>query len=114
MATAFFDSAAPDVEFDVSSSPGPLAGVYRGQADVREFFRKWIGSWEDYELEVQELIDAGDSVVMVGWERGRGKGSGIRVENRLFTVWTFRNGKAIRIKRFSERAEALEAVGLRE
>ena len=45
---------------------------------------------------------------------GRGKGSGVPVEYRFFGVWTFRDGKVIRYKGFNERAEALEAAGLRE
>ncbi len=113
-AAAFFGSVHREVEYDVSTSLGQLAGIYRGHEGVREFFRNWMGSWEDYQVEIQELIDAGDRVVAVVCERGRGQGSGIRVENRVALVWTLRDGKAIRIKRFSQRAEALEAVGLRE
>jgi hypothetical protein len=40
--------------------------------------------------------------------------SGVPVELRYFTVWSFRGNKVIRIENFRERGEALEAVGLSE
>jgi ketosteroid isomerase-like protein len=46
--------------------------------------------------------------------RGRGSGSGVEVENRHGSVWTIRDGKAVRFEWFSEPDEALEAAGLRE
>ena len=45
---------------------------------------------------------------------GTRQGSGVPVEYRFFGVWTFRDGKVIHYKGFNERAEALEAAGLRE
>lgn len=112
---SYFAVLDPDVEFDTTSSPGPYAGIYRGHEAVRGFMRHWLGTWADYEIEADEVIDAGDDlVVVVLTERGRGRGSGVRVQNQLAQVWTMRDGKAIRINRYSTRAEALEAVGLRE
>jgi ketosteroid isomerase-like protein len=46
--------------------------------------------------------------------RGRGRGSGIEVEGRFFQVLTIKGGKAVRWEEFSDRAQALEAAGLRE
>ena len=40
--------------------------------------------------------------------------SGVRVEQRLYEVYTLRTGRILRVDEFSDRAEALEAVGLRE
>jgi hypothetical protein len=40
--------------------------------------------------------------------------SGVPVELRYFTVWSFRGNKLIRIENFRERGEALEAAGLSE
>ncbi len=109
---AFYALLDPDVEFDTTSSSGPYARVYRGRDDVREFVRHWVGSWAEYDVRADEFIDAGENVVVVLTERGRGRGSGIAVENRLAQVWTMRNGKAVRICRYPTRAEALRAAGL--
>jgi ketosteroid isomerase-like protein len=45
---------------------------------------------------------------------GEGTSSGVRVEMRVYLVATFRDGKLLRRQVFQTRAEALEAVGLRE
>ena len=42
---------------------------------------------------------------------GRGRASGIKVENRVTHIWTMRGGKAIRFRVFPTTEEALEAVG---
>ena len=56
----------------------------------------------------------GDHVLVIACFRGRGRSSGVRVAERLYEVYTLRNGRIVRVDEFSDRAEALEAVGLRE
>lgn len=72
------------------------------------------GTWDEYHFELRELIDAGDQVLAVGWQRGRGKGSGVGVSEEIFSVWSMRTGKVVRQRMFREKVQALEAVGLRE
>lgn len=43
---------------------------------------------------------------------GRGRGSGLEIDNHIAWVWTFRGGQAVRMTVYEEQAEALEAVGL--
>jgi ketosteroid isomerase-like protein len=51
----------------------------------------------------------------VEWDNTRGRGSGVAVDlEHSGTVWTLRQGKIVRVRLFTTRAEALEAVGLRE
>jgi ketosteroid isomerase-like protein len=92
----------------------PDGRVYHGHDGVREAFRRWLGTWEDYHQERGEAIDAGDEVVVPVREHGRGKGSGIEMERHTFGVWTLRDGKAVRIRFYPTRSEALKAVGLEE
>ena len=91
-----------------------LDSVYVGRDAVIKASRHYWGTWEDYHLEAEELIDAGASVVVVVRERGRGKGSGVPFENRWAQVWTFGRGRIIRWDLFPDRAAALEAAGLGE
>jgi ketosteroid isomerase-like protein len=64
---------------------------------------------------VERLIDVGDGRVVVGlYQRCRGRGSGVEVENHPGQVWTFRSGLAVRWETYSTFAEALEAAGLPE
>jgi ketosteroid isomerase-like protein len=85
-----------------------------GREEVIEGTRHYWGTWDEYRLDADELIDAGSSVVLVVQERGRGRGSGVPFERRWAQVWTFRQGRLIRWELFPDRATALEAVGLRE
>ena len=107
---AALEAFAPDIEYDLSHFPD--GGVYRGHDGVREAFRIWLGTWEDYRQERDELVDAGDEVIVPVREYGRGKGSGLALERPTFGVWKLRDGKVVRIRFFSTMAEALEAVGL--
>jgi ketosteroid isomerase-like protein len=90
-----------------------LDGVYVGRDAVVKASRHYWGTWRDYRLDVDELLDAGSSVVVVFRERGRGKGSGAPIDQRLVQAWTFSRGRIVRWESFSDRAAALEAVGCR-
>jgi ketosteroid isomerase-like protein len=114
-ATKVYD---PEVEWD--NTRGPLQGlierkVYRGYEGLGSWWHEYREPWENVWDEVEELIDAGDQVVSVQTIHARGRGSGVAVDlAHVATVWTFRQGKIVRVALFTSRAEALEAVGLSE
>jgi uncharacterized protein len=70
--------------------------------------------FEDLRVTVEEIIDAGDQVVLVAHHQGRGRKSGVEVDARFYEVYTLRGGKVLRIDEYADRAGALEAAGLRE
>ncbi len=100
---------APDVVWEVGQELPA-----QGPAAVRDVWARWDREWEEIESVAEELIDAGDHVVMAVHYRGRGRASGIEVNDRLFEVHTFRDGLCVRKIDFRERSEALEAAGLAE
>ena len=103
----------PAVEFEATSRPD--AHVWRGPDGVQAAIVEWIGTWDDYSLEVEDYVDAPDGRVLVTWtERGRGKGSGIPIEHRGGNVVTVRDGEIVRIALYNDVRQALEAVGLPE
>jgi hypothetical protein len=67
-------------------------------------------------MDLVEIIDAGDKVIVFGGVRGRGAESGAEVNTPSFPqVWTFGDdGRPLRVEMYPSRAEALEAVGLKE
>ena len=89
-----------------------LASVYVGRDAVIKASRHYWGTWDDYSVEAEDIVDAGASVVVVIHEYGRGKGSGVPVDKVHPQLWTFRGGRIIRWDSFQSRAEALEAAGL--
>ena len=100
----------PDV---VYQQAGPEPAV-RGRDAVRAAWERWEAEWGEMEMTSEEIIDAGDHLIQAILFRGRGRGSGVEVEGRFFQVHTVKDGKAVRWEEFSDRAEALEAVGLSE
>ena len=88
---------------------------YHGRERVLSFMNEWLDMWDDYEVGVEDVIPAPDGrVVSFYWHRGRGRDSGLQMEFRGALVTTLRDGKVTRLAYYSDRAEALEAVGLQE
>jgi ketosteroid isomerase-like protein len=86
--------------------------VRHGPDSVIEFFHEWIEPWDDLEID-WELETAGpDAALAIIDMRGRGRGSGVPTEMRFFQLWTFRDGRAIRMEMFSDLDEARRAAGL--
>ena len=110
-----WDLLPPDFVFDFSRRLiDPV--VLRGGNQASAFYRDLTATWADgAKVAVEELIDAGDKVLVLIRFGGRGKMSGADVESLVWNVWTFRDGKPVEWTYFGEaRAAALEAVGLSE
>ena len=104
----------PDIEvFDPPSFPD--ADRYVGEAAVRELVEGYIELGWDAHFWDPEYLDAGEEVVVIWRMRGRSAhGGGLPLESAFAHVLIFEAGKVRRIRQYLSRAEALEAVGLRE
>jgi ketosteroid isomerase-like protein len=103
----------PEFVWDMTTFRGwPEAQTYAGIEGAREFMATWVDAWDDWELEIEALHDAGDSVVAIVRQRGRAKSTGMPVDMHFAQVWTFRDGKQIRMQAYDDPAEALRAHGL--
>jgi ketosteroid isomerase-like protein len=101
----------PEIEWDASTYyPWPDAEVFRGREGVADFFRRFLGTWDEYHADFEEFIDVGDRVVVVLTERGKGKGSGIEVTRTFGQVWTVRDGRVIAFTAYPDRDSALAAA----
>lgn len=100
---------APDVVYEVGQEVAAS-----GPDEVRAMWERWDSAWEELETVPEEFIDAGDHVVVTVHYSGRGRGSGIQFDDRLFDVYTLRDGKCVHKLEFRQRSEALEAAGLDE
>jgi ketosteroid isomerase-like protein len=92
----------------------PDTGTYLGLDGVAEYTRGFLEPWSHITIAAEEIIEAGDTVVVRVLQRGEGVESGALTEFRYFHVWSFRGGKVIRFETVRERADALEAAGIRE
>ena len=63
-------------------------------------------------MEPLEIEDHGEKVVVVVSLRGRGRGSSAEVETTFTQLWSLRDGKAVSLRDYATKAEALQAAGL--
>ena len=112
---AVFDGmTTPDLVL-VQPREVPDAKTYEGRDAIAEAMEDWPKQWEDFRMDLIEIIDAGDEVaVSVTRHRGRGRESGIEMDFEVFYVHGGRDGKLARMEMFFKREQALEAAGLPE
>jgi ketosteroid isomerase-like protein len=106
---AFRDVLDPDIEwFPIEENRTPLRGIEAAMGNRN----RWLDTWDEHRLELEEVIEQGDSVVALIHIIARGKGSGVETEVRFFAQFRVRDGKIVYIFDHEDRAEALEAAGL--
>ena len=108
----FLDAAHPDVEWREDPA-WPGSATYRGIEQVRQVILDRMGTL-DFDQQTEDLIDVDDKVVVLVRWVGRGKASGAQGEISMAMVWTVREQAITRVEFFLDRAQALEAVGLRQ
>jgi ketosteroid isomerase-like protein len=109
------DRAEAEAIFDPNVVMNPTEeGPSHGLDAMRDDFERWASAFEELRVTVEEIIDAGDQVVLVAHHQGRGRKSGVKVDTRFYEVYTVREGKISRVDEYDEMAEALEAAGLSE
>jgi uncharacterized protein len=101
-----------NVEIDQSRFPD--GGVGHGREEFRGFFRRWFGTWDELNMNLDRFIDLGERVVVLMRLSGRGKGSGVPVTLDAADVLTFEDGTVTRLVGYLDHREALEAAGLSE
>jgi uncharacterized protein len=90
----------------------PGGGAYHGRDGVKQYLTHSRAAWADVNSEPERFITAGDRVVVFVHARVRPRGSQEWQEVRLADVYTFRNGKAVAMRAFADRQEALRWVGI--
>ena len=86
---------------------------FHGPAGVVKEAMRWEEMWSDYRFEVEDLVDAGDRVVLLYHQVGKAKESGIEVDEQAGWVYTLRAGKITRVEMFQDRETALRATGVK-
>ena len=109
-----FGDFAPDFEFDMSRAIG--VNITQDVYDLDQFRRllaEFVGSWESFQLGVDEYIDAGEHVVTPFVNRASGR-DGIELEGRGAWLWTLRDGLIVKACLYQELDEALIDAGISE
>lgn len=86
--------------------------VYRGPDAAAKMFAAQEESWDDLSVENEEIRHGGDWVLVLGRIRGRGRTSGADFDVSAASVLYFREGLITKLHVYTDRTEALQAVGL--
>src|SRR5436190_8008323 len=109
---AVLELVDPPIELEIYTGRPDLPETLRlhGHSGFVENLSMLAEVFEQMEVRPVEYVEAGDHLIVTITTTGRGKGSGIRVENTVVHVWTIRDGKAIRFRVYGTKQEALDAV----
>jgi len=103
----------PEVEIVwADDMPDFRAGEEPGMATIEAGIRNLLAAWEDFACIPEEFLPVEDSVLVLFTARGRGKGSQVQVEAKWAHLWTFKDGRAIRMEVFTDQGKGREAAGL--
>ena len=110
------DFCDPEVEWHAGMTAlvtGEAAAVYRGREGVRRAMQEGLfGAFDEVHLELTEVRDLGDRILGIGVMRARGAESGVEIESPWAWLIQLKEGKAIWVRSYLDREEALEAAGL--
>jgi ketosteroid isomerase-like protein len=102
----------PEVEWVAVPHSLLASEEYRGYDGVRRFWTQFLSAWDEYGIQVDELIDAGEQVVAV--MRLSGRTNELEIDEARSSLITLRAGRIVRIEPFPSKDEALEAAALSE
>jgi uncharacterized protein (TIGR02246 family) len=112
---AFARYMAEDVAWlEVSGRPEAPQAERRGRESIRGALESLFEAWESYHLDVERLEQAGDRVLAVVREVGRGRTSGMEIDGRWGYLITVADGQIVRVEAHREAEHALRAAGLSE
>ena len=107
-----------DEEIEIRNPPDfPVRGLYQGHDGVRRWRDQVFDIFDDARVEPEDIVDVhgdGTTVLMLLRATGTASHTGIKVDYEWAAVWTVRDGKVLSAQGYLNRAEALEAAGLRE
>jgi len=109
---AAVESLDPQIEW-TEPAEFPGGGTYRGHEGVKAYLSQSRTDWAEGSSEPERFIVAGDKIIVFVHARARLKDSTEWHDTRLADVFTFRNGKAIQMRAFADRRQALEWAGVK-
>ena len=105
--------ADPEIEFVTVGGPEPSS--HTGLTDAGPRIAEFLDVWEYYRVEAEEYRELdGERVLVMTRQSGRGKGSGVEIEQLRATLFHIRGGKVTRRVNYWDRECALADLGLEE
>ena len=97
----FAETLADDIDFEiVGPVDHPFTGRWRGREALREGVARNFSVVEQQRHRIESVVAQGDTVVLVLREQGRFRTTGRHYDVCFVQVFTFRDGKAVRIREY--------------
>jgi hypothetical protein len=104
-------TALTDPGFEFRSVFVALESSFRGHEGLQLYFTQLDDAYQSFQVVPSDLLDAGDAVLMTADACWRGKGSGATGATPIFVAFRLKGGKVHSVETFTDRGEALIAVG---
>ncbi len=90
----------------------PVLGTsFEGAAAIRGFAEDWLGAFEEWAVELEEIVDMGNGIVFVVYgQEGRPVGSTGRARSRAVSVYEWADASVVRTKTYDDIDEARAAA----
>jgi ketosteroid isomerase-like protein len=102
---SFLSVVHPDAEWHWPTGMADT-DVFRGRAEIERAVRLWTESWSDFNMEIRELLERGDTVLVIVRYMARGRASGVVIDRPVAHLWELRDGLAVRLRMFGDAQRA--------
>jgi ketosteroid isomerase-like protein len=107
-----FWNAEPYAHDVVFVRAGPDGGEYHGLEGLGAAWRDFLGAWDEFRIAAEGVVPGRkDTYVLLLTLHGRGKGSGLVMEQEVANLVRMRDGRVARLEMFWDRDAALRAAG---
>jgi len=104
---------SPDIVWNEANNfPYADGNPYKGPQAVAEgVFARCIGEWDGFGVDIDEVLDAGDTVVGLGHYVGTFKATGKPQRTQLVHVWRIKDGKAVQFQQYADTLHVAQVTG---
>jgi ketosteroid isomerase-like protein len=82
------------------------------EAVLQGVFARCIEEWDGFAVRIDELVDAGDTVVALGRYLGTYKGTGRSQNTQFVHVWRVADGKVSRFQQYADTLQVARVTGV--
>ena len=90
----------------------PDGATHHGPDGFMQALAEWTENFEQFTSSAEELIDAGDKIVVRVNQTATGAQSGVPITSDFWFIHTFRGDKVVRLDMFNDQDQAFEYAGL--
>lgn len=107
---AFLGICTPDLEW-IQNEGFPGGSTHRGaKAVVEKVFQAFNHDWESWSFEIEQYLDAGETIIVIGRYRGSHRQSRKWFSSPAAHVYDLRNGKVWRFRQFTDTKLIWDAI----